>query len=132
MEKFKEKEWVDVIRTISSILLIIWMFSALGLAFEHTRMVSLGIFFTVPLLIGVLLIIHSAFGTKDDYTRRFLKYYKIKEEECRTKEEFIDLYNEIYELSVEDGMIILSFPKDVKSLLKTIDDKVKLLNKLEK
>lgn len=65
MKKFKEKKWINVLRTISAVLLFVWFFSALGIAFEYTQAVSLVIFFIVPLIIlGILLALHSIFETR--------------------------------------------------------------------
>lgn len=131
MEKFKEKKWISVLRTVSAVLLLVWVFSALGMAFEYAQTVSFVIFFTTPLLIGILLAIHSVFETKEKYTREFLDYYWSREKECKTKKQFERLYQEIYDLATEDNMIELSFPLKIKELLKTITDKISLLNKIE-
>lgn len=131
MEKFKEKKWISVLIMVSAVLSLVWVFSALGMAFEYTQTVSFVVFFTTPFLIGILLAVHSVFETREKYTREFLDYYWLREKECKTKKQFEQLYQEIYDLATEDNIIKLSFPLSIKELLKTISDKVEVLNRVE-
>lgn len=129
MEKFKEKRWINIVGYLTAICALLTFVGFAGVIITQKEFFLWLVCLCVPTIL--LFVIYTLSETKSEYTRKFLNYYWSREKECRTKEQFENLYQEIYNLAVEGNHYVLSFPLSIKELLNTISNKIEVLNLIE-
>lgn len=128
MEKFKEKRFIVILEYITSITGLLGFLSIMPVIGDNIKIVWQ---FSI---LGIFLVLFSTtliFETKSKYTKRFLKYIEDKILNASSREEIESIRKEFIDLSVKDGIWILSRPKTLQESYKKLDQKLLIILKNE-
>lgn len=123
MEKFKEIRIVKISDYVSVTIALMFFLSLIIGAFYHPFLVG---FLLLPIAI-IPLLISKSLSKKDEYTRNFITYMKSKVKKAKSLNELNKILNEFESLAIEDNMICLSFPLDIKTMHRDIISKIEIL-----
>ena len=139
--RFKENRVSEVFGIISIILLLGSLVLPVIIVpiiniFTDISFVWMVIPFFISLLPTlVLVLISNGFSGKDEFTKEFLEEIKLDLNAADNLDKLwgvrYKLWNEAVGESVERGTIRLSYPLEIKGLLKSIDAKIEILTKIE-
>lgn len=123
MEKFKEKRIVEIMNTIIAIIGLLFILSLLIGMFYHPFLFG---FLLLPISI-IPILISKSLSKKDEYTREFISYIKCKVKKAKSLNELNQILNEFELLAIENNMICLSFPTDIKIIYRDLISKIEIL-----
>lgn len=123
MEKFKEKRIVEVLDAICLVIMLIFLASLIIGIFYHAFLFG---FLLLPIVM-IIIVISQSLSKKNEYTRGFIIYIKDKVKKAKSLDELNQILNEFESLAIEDGMICLSFPADIKIISRDLISKIEIL-----
>lgn len=123
MEKFKEKRIVKIMDGISSSIAIMFFLSLIISIFYHQFLIGL---FLIPISIMPILV-SNWLSEKDNYTKQFILYIKSKVKNAKSLTELNEILNEFESLAIENNIIQLSFPADLKIIYRDLISKIEIL-----
>ena len=126
MEKFKERRIVKIMDNISITIGLMFFLSLLIGMFCHPFLVG---FLLLPISI-IPILISKSLSKKDEYTREFMSYIKDKAKKAKSLDELNEILNEFESIAIENNMIRLSFPLDLKIIHRDIVSKMEILEML--
>lgn len=123
MEKFKEKRIVKIMDGISASIAIMFFLSLIISIFCQKFLIG---FLLIPIAI-IPILISNWLSEKDKYTKQFILYIKGKIKNAKSLTELNEILNEFESLAIENNMIQLSFPADLKIIYRDLISKIEIL-----
>ena len=139
--RFKENKVSEVLGHIGGVILLsVFILPIIVVPITNIFIDLDYIWLIAPLFIAlpiccVFFITSSMLSDRDKFTREFLKEIRLDVSDADTEDKLWEvrykLWNEAVGEDVQRGPIRLSFPLEIKEILKSIDSKIELIQKIK-